>query len=415
MVDVAQTFAPAARRSGAVERLGVEPGAYALVTVHRQSNTTDAAMPALVEVLEALDRPAVFPIHPRTRAALERTGLLRAGGGGGDAHPSARLPRVHRPPDVGGRVPDRLGRGAEGGLPAPRAVHHAARHERVGRDGRAGLEPARGRARRGRGHGRAAGSSRRRPSIRRSTATATPPPASPRLSHPQTSAADSIPAAMTADIAIVGAGYVGLPLAVEFARAGRAVVCIDADTRKVEAIGRGESYIEDVPSPLLAELVAAGTLTATADYAAVADADAILICLPTPLSRNREPDLEILTGATERIARHLRAGQLVVLESTTYPGTTRDVLAPILEAGGLRAGHRLQPGDVARADRPRPHRPHHPHHAEGRGRAHAGLPRAGARPLPRLRRRSSSRSARARRPSSRSCSRTSSARSTSRS
>jgi UDP-N-acetyl-D-glucosamine dehydrogenase len=143
---------------------------------------------------------------------------------------------------------------------------------------------------------------------------------------------------MTADIAIVGAGYVGLPLAVEFARAGRAVVCIDTDARKVEAIGRGESYIEDVPSPLLAELTAAGTLTATADYAAVADAGAILICLPTPLSKNREPDLEILTGATERIARHLRAGQLVVLESTTYPGTTRDVLGPILEAGGLRAG-----------------------------------------------------------------------------
>ncbi|MEP6641037.1 MAG: NAD(P)-binding domain-containing protein, partial [Gaiellales bacterium] len=143
---------------------------------------------------------------------------------------------------------------------------------------------------------------------------------------------------MTADIAIVGAGYVGLPLAVEFARMGTPVVCIDSDVRKVEAIGRGESYIEDVSSPLLAELVAAGTLTATADHAAAGGVGAILICLPTPLSKNREPDLEILTGATEQIARHLRRGQLVVLESTTYPGTTRDVLAPILEAGGLRAG-----------------------------------------------------------------------------
>ena len=143
---------------------------------------------------------------------------------------------------------------------------------------------------------------------------------------------------MTADIAIVGAGYVGLPLAVEFARAGRTVVCVEADQRKVEAIKRGESYVEDVPAPLLAELVEAGKLSATGDYAAVADADTVLICLPTPLSRNREPDLDIITAATERIARHLRAGQLVVLESTTYPGTTRDVLRPILEAGGLVAG-----------------------------------------------------------------------------
>ena len=143
---------------------------------------------------------------------------------------------------------------------------------------------------------------------------------------------------MTADIAIVGAGYVGLPLAVEFARAGRTVVCVETDQRKVEAIERGESYVEDVPEALLAELVDAGKLHATGDYAAVAGAETILICLPTPLSRNREPDLDIITAATERIARHLRAGQLVVLESTTYPGTTRDVLRPILESGGLVAG-----------------------------------------------------------------------------
>ena len=143
---------------------------------------------------------------------------------------------------------------------------------------------------------------------------------------------------MSTDIAIVGAGYVGLPLAVEFARAGRTVVCIEADPRRVEAIGRGESYVEDVPGADLAARVEAGTLSATGDFAAVADADAVLICLPTPLSRNREPDLSIVTAATREIARHLRAGQLVVLESTTYPGTTRDVLRPVLEGGGLVAG-----------------------------------------------------------------------------
>jgi UDP-N-acetyl-D-glucosamine dehydrogenase len=143
---------------------------------------------------------------------------------------------------------------------------------------------------------------------------------------------------MTADIAIVGAGYVGLPLAVEFARAGRTVVCIESDPRKVEAILRGESYVEDVPGADLAVLVEDGKLTATGDYAATGGADAVLVCLPTPLSRNREPDLSIITAAAAQIARHLRAGQLVVLESTTYPGTTRDVLRPILEAGGLVAG-----------------------------------------------------------------------------
>ncbi|HEX5249213.1 MAG TPA: nucleotide sugar dehydrogenase [Gaiellales bacterium] len=143
---------------------------------------------------------------------------------------------------------------------------------------------------------------------------------------------------MSTDIAIIGAGYVGLPLAVEFARAGRTVACIEADPRKVEAIGRGESYVEDVPGADLAALVAAGTLSATGDFAAVAGADAVLICLPTPLSRNREPDLSIVTAAAHEIARHMRTGQLVVLESTTYPGTTRDVLRPVLEAGGLVAG-----------------------------------------------------------------------------
>ena len=143
---------------------------------------------------------------------------------------------------------------------------------------------------------------------------------------------------MPTDVGIVGAGYVGLPLAVEFGRAGRSVVCVEADGRRIDAIGRGESYIEDVDPAVLAELVHSGLVAATGDYAALGSCDAILICLPTPLSTNREPDLTVLTGATWQIARHLRRGQLVVLESTTYPGTTREVLLPILESGGLRGG-----------------------------------------------------------------------------
>ena len=139
-------------------------------------------------------------------------------------------------------------------------------------------------------------------------------------------------------IVIIGAGYVGLPLAVAFAEAGRPVTCIDADPSKVGEITAGRSYIEDVPSETLAGLVAAGTLRASTSYAPCADAGAILICLPTPLSTNREPDLTIVTTATEEIARHLKPGTLVILESTTYPGTTREILRPILETSGLVAG-----------------------------------------------------------------------------
>jgi UDP-N-acetyl-D-glucosamine dehydrogenase len=143
---------------------------------------------------------------------------------------------------------------------------------------------------------------------------------------------------MATDITIIGAGYVGLPLAVAFAEAGRRVHCLDTDPAKVAAIGEGRSYIADVDSAALARLTAAGTLTAGDDYAAAGDTDAILICVPTPLTENREPDVSVIVAAAEAIAPHLRRGQLVVLESTTYPGTTRELLAPILERGGLRAG-----------------------------------------------------------------------------
>jgi len=140
------------------------------------------------------------------------------------------------------------------------------------------------------------------------------------------------------DLAIIGAGYVGLPLAAAFAEAGKRVHCVDADPERVAAIGRGESAIGDVSSARLAPLVADGRISAGGDIAAVAEADAILICVPTPLSENREPDVGIVASVAASIAPHLRAGQLVVLESTTYPGTTREVLQPVLERDGLVAG-----------------------------------------------------------------------------
>jgi UDP-N-acetyl-D-glucosamine dehydrogenase len=144
---------------------------------------------------------------------------------------------------------------------------------------------------------------------------------------------------MTHDVAIVGAGYVGLPLARTFADAGKHVLLVDVDPTRVEQLNRGESYIEDVPTEALKPLVDAGLVAATTDYDALREAGAILVALPTPLSRQREPDLRILVSAAEQIATRLRPGHLVVLESTTYPGTTREQVQPILEAGsGLTAG-----------------------------------------------------------------------------
>jgi UDP-N-acetyl-D-glucosamine dehydrogenase len=140
------------------------------------------------------------------------------------------------------------------------------------------------------------------------------------------------------DVAVVGAGYVGVPLAATFAEAGCRVLLVDVLDDVVAALNRGESHIPDVPNERFAPLVAGGHVHATTSYEELRDADAVLIALPTPLSRQREPDLSIVEGAARRIAEVLREGQLVVLESTTWPGTTREVLQPILEGSGLKAG-----------------------------------------------------------------------------
>jgi UDP-N-acetyl-D-glucosamine dehydrogenase len=143
---------------------------------------------------------------------------------------------------------------------------------------------------------------------------------------------------MKPDVAIIGAGYVGMPLAKVFADAGRNVLLRDVKPDIVEAINRGKSHIGDVPSGELSKLVDAGRIRATLEMKDVAEADAILVALPTPLSSQREPDLSIVRAAAEELASHLREDHLVILESTTYPGTTREVLQPILESGGLKAG-----------------------------------------------------------------------------
>ena len=142
----------------------------------------------------------------------------------------------------------------------------------------------------------------------------------------------------TPTIGVIGLGYVGLPLAVAFAESGASVIGVDLDARRVAGVAAGESFIEDVPTAALAALVREGRLGATSEVTALKDADAIIICVPTPLGKSKEPDISFIVAAADAVASIIRAGQLVVLESTTYPGTTQEVLLPRFEARGLTAG-----------------------------------------------------------------------------
>ena len=139
-------------------------------------------------------------------------------------------------------------------------------------------------------------------------------------------------------VGILGLGYVGLPLAREFAHAGVTVLGFDIDSHKVSVLNKGRSIIKNVPHQQVRDMVSGGAFTATADMARLKEVDAILICVPTPLTENREPDMQFVENSCRTIARFLQPGQLICLESTTYPGTTRDLMAPILEASGLKAG-----------------------------------------------------------------------------
>jgi len=155
---------------------------------------------------------------------------------------------------------------------------------------------------------------------------------------------------------VVGLGYVGLPLAVEMAKAGHMVVGFDVSADKVTLIGSGTSYIPDVPAEELADLVARGLIQATSDFSRVAETDAVVICVPTPLDKSKAPDTSFMEAAARSILPYLRGGMLVTLESTTYPGTTEEVVQPILESTGLKVGtdlhlafspERVDPGNPA--------------------------------------------------------------------
>ena len=141
-----------------------------------------------------------------------------------------------------------------------------------------------------------------------------------------------------ARVGIVGLGYVGLPLAVEFARAGFTVTGIDISEEKIRRVNAGDSYVGDIPSSTLAPLVESGKLRATSDFSAVLELDTINICVPTPLRKTKDPDMSYIVSSCQEIARHFHAGMLVILESTTYPGTTDELVLPMLAKGGLQVG-----------------------------------------------------------------------------
>ena len=145
----------------------------------------------------------------------------------------------------------------------------------------------------------------------------------------------------SATVAVVGLGYVGLPLVVEFAAAGFNVLGVDVMAEKVEQINQGHSYIEDVPTARMQPLVAQGKIRATTDYAELAQVEAISICVPTPLRKTKDPDMSFVVAAVEEIAKIAHPGMLIVLESTTYPGTTMELIVPKLEEQGLKAGETI--------------------------------------------------------------------------
>src|SRR5687767_1939131 len=142
----------------------------------------------------------------------------------------------------------------------------------------------------------------------------------------------------TALVSVVGMGYVGLPLAVEFAEAGFSVLALDVDAKKVESLNKGESYIDDIPTVRLKPLVDSGKFRATTNYAELSAVDAISICVPTPLNKTRDPDMSYINHAIDSISAVAHEGLLVVLESTTYPGTTDEVIRPRLEKNGWQVG-----------------------------------------------------------------------------
>ena len=175
-----------------------------------------------------------------------------------------------------------------------------------------------------------------------------------------------------ARVGIVGMGYVGLPLAVEFARKGFSVTGIDTNQDKVNRVNAGDSYVGDIPSATLGPLVESGQLRATCDFSVLRDLDTVDICVPTPLRKTKDPDMSFIVASCQEIAKYFHAGMLVILESTTYPGTTYELVLPMLAKPGLEVGRDFFLC-FSRARGPgQPHLPDRQHPESGGG-LHAGV------------------------------------------
>ncbi len=178
-----------------------------------------------------------------------------------------------------------------------------------------------------------------------------------------------------ARVAVIGLGYVGLPLAVEFAKAGFPTFGIDVDDRKVAALNAGRSYVLDVPQSDLAGVVPSGHLKATSDFGVLRECDAVSICVPTPLSKTHDPDLSYVVAAVDKVARHVHPGMLIVLESTTYPGTTDEIIIPKVVRSGHEVGRDVFVAFSPERTDPGPQGLHAEDDPEDRRGGHAGVPR----------------------------------------
>ena len=178
-------------------------------------------------------------------------------------------------------------------------------------------------------------------------------------------------------IAVVGLGYVGLPLSLQFARSCASVMGLDVDAKKVQLLNNGQSYIKHIEPSAVAELVEVGKFSASTDFSRIKEVEAVIICVPTPLTKNREPDISFVIKTGSMIAPHFAKGALVVLESTTYPGTTDEDLRAVLEEGsGMKAGVDFHLAFSPEREDPANRRKQRKANSEGRGRLHASLPRA---------------------------------------
>ena len=177
----------------------------------------------------------------------------------------------------------------------------------------------------------------------------------------------------SARIGVLGMGYVGMPLAVVFAEAGFNVTGIDPVQSKMDALQKGTSYIIDIPTETIGKLVKSGKLGGTTDFSVIRDLDAVSICVPTPLRKTGDPDMSFIVSAAQELAKYIHPGMVIVLESTTYPGTTRELVQPMLEAGGLKVGEDILPGIFARTGGPGTQGLHHAQHPQGDGRHHARM------------------------------------------